>query len=192
MCCHSLRRSTSDRWSRRCSLLPSTVSTHRQCSRLAQVKELSQSIVGYCPRYNVEAAHSVPLCATTGVVGMTSSLCARFPERSGALNGMVTMTEGVGKMLGPACAAPLFAWAISRRPASAFPSGAFLVFLGVCTLLLCLALLSLLLPHSEASSKESEEPTKACTSTLKTACCISSSGSTRTSMSRPAPEPARA
>ena len=46
---------------------------------------------------------------------MTTSLCARYPDRSGALNGVVAMTEGVGKMLGPACAAPLFAWAISTR-----------------------------------------------------------------------------
>lgn len=44
---------------------------------------------------------------------MSANLCARYPKRSGALNGAVALTDGVGKMIGPALAAPIFAAAIS-------------------------------------------------------------------------------
>ena len=46
-------------------------------------------------------------------MGMSANLCARHPRRSGALNGAVALTDGVGKMIGPALAAPIFAAAIS-------------------------------------------------------------------------------
>jgi hypothetical protein len=49
-------------------------------------------------------------------MGMTANLCARHPRRSGALNGAVALTDGFGKMIGPALVAPLFALAISPSP----------------------------------------------------------------------------
>ena len=56
------------------------------------------------------------LTAGTGAMGMTSNLCAQHPRRSGALNGAVALTDGIGKMIGPALAAPIFALAISSPP----------------------------------------------------------------------------
>lgn len=83
----------------------------------------------------------------SGVVAMTTTLCAGFPERSGQLNGVVAMTEGIGKMAGPAIAAPVFAWAIARMPGSTIPDGAQLVFIGFGAVFVGLALLGTLLPH---------------------------------------------
>jgi MFS family permease len=54
------------------------------------------------------------LTAGTGAMGMSANLCAQHPQRSGALNGAVALSDGFGKMLGPALAAPLFAMAISK------------------------------------------------------------------------------
>ena len=45
---------------------------------------------------------------------MSANLCGQHPRRSGALNGAVALSDGFGKMLGPALAAPLFAMAISK------------------------------------------------------------------------------
>ena len=47
------------------------------------------------------------LVAATGIVSNGNLLCAQHPQRVGALNGIVSFTEGIGKMLGPAITAPV-------------------------------------------------------------------------------------
>lgn len=58
------------------------------------------------------------------------------------------MMESIGKMLGPACAAPLFAWAISSRPATVVPGGTFIVFFSFGLTFISLALLGTSLPRN--------------------------------------------
>jgi MFS family permease len=88
---------------------------------------------------------SAMLLGGTSLVSMSNVLCARDPSRSGALNGIVAFTEGIGKMLGPALAAPLLAIALSTRPAAtSSPSGVLLVFVGLGVGIGSLALLGLI------------------------------------------------
>jgi len=88
------------------------------------------------------------LLAGTGIVGVTSNLCARHANRSGALNGMVALLEGIGKMLGPALAAPSFAAAISAWPAAGALNGAVLVFAVLAALFVAFGVAGAWLPSS--------------------------------------------
>jgi len=85
-------------------------------------------------------------------------LCARDPQRNGLLNGIVALTEGVGKMLGPALCAPALAWGLSARPAAeASPSGALLVFAAAAAFIGLIAAAALAaLPRSLSNAAPSE------------------------------------
>ena len=64
--------------------------------------------------------HSISQCAmltsTTGALAGANHEFERYPELKGTLNGLVATIEGVGKLLGPALAAPLFAALVGARP----------------------------------------------------------------------------
>jgi len=88
---------------------------------------------------------SAMLLAGTSLISMSNVLCARDPQRSGSLNGVVAFMEGIGKMLGPALCAPLLAWALSSRPAATTsPSGVLITFVGLSIGIGSLALLAVL------------------------------------------------
>jgi MFS family permease len=108
----------------------------------------------------VYAVHqSSMLMAGTALVSMSNLLCAREPQRSGAINGYVAFAEGIGKMLGPALLAPMLAWALSARPAAEVtPSGALLVFVGLAIGIGALALAALVgLPRQLTNDAKAAE-----------------------------------
>ena len=91
---------------------------------------------------------SALLLAGTGIVGVTSNLCAGYPERSGSLNGVIAMFEAMGKGTGPAVGAPIFAAAVSSRPAELYsPSGASLVLFATALLIILFGLAAIRLPN---------------------------------------------
>eukprot|EP00967_Tisochrysis_lutea_P103691 scaffold156745_cov32-Tisochrysis_lutea.AAC.4 len=60
--------------------------------------------------------HNAILTGVTAAISASNTACEACPRHINALSGIVVQAEAVGKMLGPAFFAPLFAAAIAMRP----------------------------------------------------------------------------
>ena len=105
------------------------------------------------------AVNNLALLGITAAASASNNCFACYPERVGALNGVTGFVETIGKLLGPAVGAPLYAWLINTAPAEGRPlplSGAFLTFALLALLLVIVAIAAGLLPRTIDGSARAE------------------------------------
>ena len=120
-------------------------------------RKFSHPLLPFC-RMSQACFAAASLTAATAITATTNNCCARHPQRSGFLNGIVATADCIGKLTGPLIGAPVLAFAISARPAAEHPSGAALVFAGFGGLIGVLALIGCWLPKSAGDTARVSGP----------------------------------
>lgn len=80
------------------------------------VAALPPPLAAACSTGLLSLTHNAILTTVTAAMVASNTACEACPGQVNALSGVVVQAEALGKMLGPAVFAPLFAVAVARRP----------------------------------------------------------------------------
>lgn len=91
----------------------------------------------------IQCANATSFSCTIAAV---NNVCARYPRRRGAVNGVMVTGESIAKALGPGLGGPLYAFAISKALPAGWPNGSILYFTGLGAVIAFVLTCALLLP----------------------------------------------